>query len=252
MKKISGSVLAVGATSAIVTSTLYKIGKKFRPKKFILMARNQEKLSSLASDMKIRFDCEVKTLVFEATDIQATANGIEKLLKEDLSIEVALLGHGVLPDNDLCGKDVKIMEKSFYVNGLSFALLLQNLVRYFKKTKKGSICVIGSVAGDRGRASNYYYGSAKAYVEKLTQGIRVELFDSDVQVLLVKPGFVDTPMTSSFKKSFLWVQPETVGKTIVKAIVTNKSVIYIPFFWGWIMFVIKLLPGFIFNRLKSL
>ncbi len=252
MKEVSGSVLAVGATSAIVTATLYEIAKKFRPKKFILMARNQEKLSSLASDMKIRFDCEVKTLVFEATDIQATTDSIEKLLEQDSSIEIALLGHGVLPDNDLCGKDIKVMEKSFYVNGFSFAFLLQNLVRYFKKTKRGSICVIGSVAGDRGRASNYYYGAAKAYVERFTQGIRVTLFRSGVQVLLVKPGFVDTPMTSSFKKGLLWAQPETVGRAIVRAIVTNKSVIYVPFFWRWIMLVIKLLPGFVFNRLKSL
>ena len=250
MKKVSDSILVVGATSVIVMATIYELAKKFRPGKFILMARDQEKLLSLASDIRIRFDCEVKTLPFEATDIQGMVGNIEKLLESDQSIGIALLGHGVLVDNNLCEKNQKTMEESFYINGFSFAILLQRLVRYFEKTKKGSICVIGSVAGDRGRGSNYYYGAAKGYVEKLTEGMRVRLFGSGVQVLLVKPGFVDTPMTHRFKKGFLWVQPEVVGRAIVKALVTNQSVIYVPFFWRWIMLIIRFLPGFVFNRLR--
>ncbi len=250
MREISGSVLVVGATSAIVVATIYELAEKLKPGSFILMARNQEKLSSLASDIRIRFGCEVKTLPFEAGDIHGMAGSIAQLLESDQSVETAILGHGALFDNGLCEKDLKAMEENFYINGFSFAVLLQRLVSYFQKTKKGSICVIGSVAGDRGRGSNYHYGAAKGYVEKLTQGMRVCLFGSGVQVLLVKPGFVDTPMTRSFKKGFLWVQPEAVGRAIVRALVANKSVIYVPFFWRWIMFIIRCLPDFVFNRLK--
>ena len=116
--------------------------------------------------------------------------------------------------------------------------------------KEGSICVIGSVAGDRGRSSNYIYGSAKAGLAAFTQGLRQRLSKFNIDILLVKPGFVDTPMTQEFKKGFLWASPERVARDICSAIDKRKSTLYTPWFWGWIMLVIKHIPESIFKKLK--
>ena len=250
MKEVSGSVLVFGATSAIAMATIEELAKSMKAKKFILMARNQDKLSDLASNMEIKLDCTVETIYMEATHTQDMVERVTKVLENHNDIELTLVCHGTLTDQKLCQENIKIMEESLQINALSFAILLQIITRYFERAKKGCICIIGSVAGDRGRASNYYYGASKAFVERLTQGIRAQLFGLGVQVLLVKPGFVDTPMTQSFKKGFLWAQPETVGRAIVKGIRANRPVIYTPFFWRWIMLAIKLLPGFLFHRLK--
>jgi short-subunit dehydrogenase len=114
----------------------------------------------------------------------------------------------------------------------------------------GAIAVIGSVAGDRGRASNYVYGTAKAGLAAFTQGLRQRLSKSNVQVLLIKPGFVDTPMTQEFKKGFLWASPDQVAKDICRAVEKRKNVLYTPWFWALIMLIIQHIPESIFKRLK--
>ena len=111
-----------------------------------------------------------------------------------------------------------------------------------------SIAVISSVAGDRGRQSNYTYGAAKGGLSIYLQGLRHHLSKYQVQVLDIKPGFVDTPMTASFKKGLLWAQPEQAATCIRNAISKKKSVAYVPGFWKWIMLIIKLVPEVIFHK----
>lgn len=110
--------------------------------------------------------------------------------------------------------------------------------------------MISSVAGDRGRASNYLYGSAKAAVTTYLSGLGQRLHASGVNVLAIKPGFVDTPMTAAFKKGALWATPEQVANGILKAIGKRKSVAYLPGFWWAVMMIIKNIPEFIFRRIK--
>ena len=110
--------------------------------------------------------------------------------------------------------------------------------------------MISSVAGDRGRASNYIYGTAKGAVSIFLQGLRNRLSSSNVNVLTIKPGFVDTPMTSHLPKNFLYAKPELVGEQIYDAISKQKDIVYIPKFWRLIMFMIKHIPEFIFKKLS--
>ena len=110
--------------------------------------------------------------------------------------------------------------------------------------------VISSVAGDRGRQSNYVYGSAKAAVTTFLQGLRNRLHPAGVQVLTVKPGFVDTPMTSAFPKGPLWASPEQIARGIHRAIQKRKDVVYLPGFWRLIMRVIREIPEAVFKRLS--
>ena len=127
--------------------------------------------------------------------------------------------------------------------------MLTLIANRFEAKKNGIICVISSVAGDRGRASNYVYGSAKAMVTAFTSGLR-RLHKSNVAVVTIKPGFVDSPMTAEFKKGILWTKPNAVAAKIIKTIDKRRDEIYVPFFWGLIIGVIRALPNKIFIRLK--
>jgi decaprenylphospho-beta-D-erythro-pentofuranosid-2-ulose 2-reductase len=120
----------------------------------------------------------------------------------------------------------------------------------FEQQKSGTLAVISSVAGDRGRQSNYVYGAAKGMVNIFAQGLRNRLFKSGVNVLTIKPGFVDTPMTAGFRKGFLWATPERVARDIVKAIAGRESEVYTPVFWRALMIPIRLLPEWLFKRLS--
>ena len=113
-----------------------------------------------------------------------------------------------------------------------------------------TLAVISSVAGDRGRASNYLYGSAKAAVSTFLSGLRQRLRPIGIHVLTIKPGFVDTPMTSTFKKGALWAKPVGVARGIVKAVDSRRPIAYLPSFWWAIMLMIKAIPEFIFVRIK--
>jgi hypothetical protein len=106
------------------------------------------------------------------------------------------------------------------------------------------------VAGDRGRQSNYVYGAAKSMVSTFLQGLRNRLNGRGVHVLDIKPGFVDTPMTAEFKKGALWATPDQVAKAIVRAIKKRQNTLYTPFFWAGIMWIIRMIPEFIFKKLK--
>jgi len=116
--------------------------------------------------------------------------------------------------------------------------------------KSGTIAVITSVAGDRGRQSNYVYGSAKGMVSTFLQGLRNRLYRAGINILDIKPGFVDTPMTIDFKKGPLWVSPEKIAEGIVEAIDKQKTEVYLPWFWKFIMLIIKLIPESIFRKMK--
>ena len=119
-----------------------------------------------------------------------------------------------------------------------------------EERKYGCIAVISSVAGDRGRQSNYIYGTAKGALTLFLQGLRNRLARSNVQVLTLKPGFVDTPMTAHLKKGLLFVSPETIAKGILRSIQKKKNEVYLPWFWYFIMKIIKTIPEFIFKRMK--
>jgi short-subunit dehydrogenase len=128
--------------------------------------------------------------------------------------------------------------------------LLSHLADYFENRKHGFIAGISSVAGERGRQSNYVYGAAKGAFTILLQGLRNRLFPHGVRVLTVKPGFVDTGMTFGMRGLFLVASPEYVGERIARSVVRGRDVVYIPWFWRHIMLIIRLIPEFIFKRLK--
>ncbi len=157
---------------------------------------------------------------------------------------------GQLPDQAEVNRDPSRLRETMEVNAISAMVVLNEAAGLFEQQGHGRIVAIGSVAGDRGRATNYAYGAAKGALEIFMSGLRQRLHKRGVQVLLVKPGFVDTPMTADFKKGPLWASPERVARDIVRAMEKGRTVIYTPWYWRWIMLIIRHIPERIFVRLR--
>lgn len=244
MKKI----LIIGATSAIAECT----ARLFAAcgDRLYLLARNTDRLETMAKDLKIRGAESVFYHHFEASNFDHHENLLNQAYEALGGIDVVLIAHGSLPDQKLCEQDSVHALDEFNTNAISVISLLTHLANIFERQQHGTIAVISSVAGDRGRQSNYVYGAAKAAVSVFLQGLRNRLNKSKVHVLTIKPGFIDTPMTMDFKKGFLWVKPETAAKDIFRAIANKKNVLYTPWFWSLIMAIIKSIPERIFKFLS--
>jgi short-subunit dehydrogenase len=242
------NILIIGATSAIAEHCARLWAA--RGDTLFLVGRNQERLSVIASDLRVRGAAQVYEQYADLNAFDQQAELIESAYSTLKKIDAVLIAHGTLSDQDACQQSIKLTLDEIQNNALSTVALLTILANHFEQQGLGSIAVISSVAGDRGRASNYVYGSAKAMVTTFTSGLRQRLTSRGVNVVTIKPGFVDTPMTASFKKGLLWAQPNTVAKQIVKAIDQKKSVVYAPGFWRWIMLIIQHIPNVVFKRIK--
>jgi len=161
-----------------------------------------------------------------------------------------LIAHGNLPDQQHCESDLKAMQQAIEINFTSAAAILTYLARHFAEQGRGVMTVISSVAGDRGRKSNYVYGSAKGALSIFLSGLRQRLHKSNVKVITIKPGFVDTPMTAGLQKGLLFVGPDAIAKGIHKAITTGKDTVYLPWFWRGIMMMIKSIPEKMFKKIN--
>jgi decaprenylphospho-beta-D-erythro-pentofuranosid-2-ulose 2-reductase len=245
MKKI----LIIGATSVIANSCarIWAAQKA----EFFLVARNQSKLQQVAADLVAQGAMTVKTHALDLNKFDAHQEMIAASFNALGKIDVALIAHGTLPDQKKCEENVDLALQEFSSNGLSVIAILTLLANKMEKQNCGTIAVISSVAGDRGRGSNYLYGSAKAAVTAFCEGLRARMFKVGVHVLTVKPGFVNTPMTKDLALPQLLVaSPEKVAQDICKAIEKKSDSIYTPFFWWAIMTIIKAIPTTIFKKLK--
>ena len=244
------NILLIGATSAIATATARLYAKKYHAN-FYLVGRDQQRLQDLADDLKVRGATAVTVKATDLADDSAYSQWLDEAFSTFKAIDISLIAHGILGNQKACEKDVVLMKQMMQINAISPLALLTELANRYEKQGRGTIAFISSVAGDRGRSSNYVYGSSKAIVSTFLQGLRVRMAKLGVQVLTIKPGFVDTPMTAEFDKSGpLWAKPEDIAEGIEKAIVKGKHEVYLPFFWRYIMGIIIHIPHFVFNKLS--
>ena len=241
-------VLIIGATSAIAQ----EVAKLYAEKgsNLFLVARDNKKLDQVAMDLKVRGAGAVDLLSQDLLDTDQHEIIIKKADEALGSIDIALIAHGTLPDQKQCENSVDQTLQELQINFLCSVSLLTLLANYFEKQEKGCLAVISSVAGDRGRQSNYIYGAAKGGLSIFLQGLRNRLSRTGICVLTTKPGFVITPMTKDFKKGILWAQPTQVAEDIVNAIQKRKNVVYVPWFWRWIMVIIRAIPESVFKRMS--
>jgi len=241
-------VIIFGATSAIAQETARLFAAK--GDRLFLVARSPERLEALAADLKVRGAPQVETFALDLNELERHREVIERAEEALGGLDTALIAHGTLGDQEDCEEDFDLALREIRTNFISPASLLTHLANRFEEKHHGSIAVISSVAGDRGRQSNYVYGSAKAGLTAFCSGMRNRLHEKNVSLLTVKPGFVDTPMTAHVKKGPLFASPRTVARGIYRGMVRRRSVSYLPFFWLPIMAIIRAIPEGIFKRLK--
>jgi short-subunit dehydrogenase len=241
-------ILIIGATSAIAEATARLwagLGASL-----YLTARRGPLLETIAADLKIRGAANVEWEALDITDLQRHEGLISRATSALGQLDITLIAHGSLPDQVGCEGSVTMTMREIHINGLSTIALLTRLASTYEVQRHGTIVVITSVAGDRGRQSNYVYGAAKALVSTFLSGLRQRLTKVGVRVVDVRPGFVDTPMTAALSKGILWARPEVIASGIVHAVEHGASVVYLPWFWRWIMRVIKWLPQPLFNQIR--
>lgn len=240
-------LLILGATSAIAHETAKCFARDGA--ELFLVARSSEKLEAVANDLKVRGAKRVDTYVLDFAELERHQGMFDAAVNTLETLDMLLIAYGTLGNQKLCEESVAETLKEFANNCTSVISLLTISANYFERQRRGCIAVLSSVAGDRGRQSNYVYGTAKAAVSTFLQGLRGRLYKAGVAVLTIKPGYVDTPMTAVHRKNILFASARTVGEGIYKAMLQKKDVVYLPWFWRLILFVVNMLPERVFKRL---
>jgi short-subunit dehydrogenase len=241
-------VLIVGATSAIARETARAFAAEGA--RLFLTGRDRARLAAVADDLRVRGASDTAIAVLDVRDVSRHAAVLDEARREWDGLDVVLVAHGVLPDQRRCEESAAETLSALEVNFTAAAALLTLVASLLEAQRQGCLAVITSVAGDRGRRSNYVYGAAKGGLHTFLQGVRNRLHPTGVAVVEVKPGFVDTPMTAHLTKNRLFASPRRVGRAVHRAILRRRDVVYVPWFWRLVMTGVKLLPERVFKRLK--
>lgn len=241
-------VLLLGAASAIAQETARLLAAE--GDRLFLVDRNETGLDIVARDLKLRGADRVESMTADLNDFDTHDAILERAGAALSGLDVAIIAYGLLGDQSAAEVDFAEADLIIRTNFVSAASLLTRVANNFQASGRGTIVAISSVAGDRGRQSNYVYGSAKGALSLFLQGLRNRLYQHGVRVVTVKPGFVDTPMTAHLELGFLCVKPERVACGIHRAIERGADVTYLPWYWWPIITVIRLIPEPIFKRLK--
>lgn len=243
------NIVIVGATSLIAEQTA-RIWAQREKVNMTLIGRDEEKLKKMANDLTIRSPSSVfNILVTDFLDPVAIQSTVDQVTKQ--KIDIVLIAHGSLPNQVDCETNLEVCNQALTINAVSPVLFAEAFARYMATYNHGTLAIIGSVAGDRGRKSNYVYGAAKGLLARYAQGLQHRFAQTSVNIVLINPGPTDTPMTAHLKETGMKLaSSESVAKQIVVAIDKKTRVCYVPKQWGLIMTIIRLLPAPIFNRLN--
>lgn len=248
VKPTSKSVLVLGSVSAVGRAIAHEFAKDGYS--LLLADIETEENERIAKDIRIRYRVFCDTLFFDASDIDSHPAFLEKVVEKANGIpEGLVICFGYMPVQESAQKDFKLVKRTIDINFTGAVSILERVMGKFEERNHGFAIVISSVAGDRGRKSNYIYGSTKGALTRYLEGLQHRLSSTRVRVLLVKPGFMDTAMTYGLNlpPRFL-ASPEEAGRAIYRAWKKKKQVVYVKWFWRYIMLIIQHLPRFVFHR----
>lgn len=241
-------ILVLGATSGIAEATC-RIWAEQGAHLF-LVARNAQKLAAVAADLRTRGASYVDTAVADLDDTDQHPALLAHAVNSLTGMDIAYLTYGILGDQAKAEQDFNTSAQIIYTNFMAPVSLLTWLANFCVQRRAGTLAVISSVAGDRGRKSNYLYGSSKAGLSAFLAGLRNRVDREGVTVLTIKPGPVKTAMTAGMKGSEKFADVDKVAQGIVKAIDKGRDVLYVPFQWQPIMFIIRNIPERVFKKLN--
>jgi decaprenylphospho-beta-D-erythro-pentofuranosid-2-ulose 2-reductase len=241
-------IAILGATSAIAEAAARLWAAQGA--RLALVGRNGDRLQVIAADLRARGAASAELVVADCASANAVAT-LDSIADSLGGLDIVLLAYGSLGEQSELERDPNAVADLLHTNFVSAAEWCLAAANRFERQRSGALIVIGSVAGDRGRQSNYVYGASKAGLGTLVQGLAHRLSRSDARAVLIKPGFVDTPMTANVvKKGPLWAQPADIGQAILRAADKGGPVAYAPFYWRGIMTIIRGLPAPIFHRTR--
>ena len=243
-------IAIIGATSAIAEHCA-RLWLVKQPCDLVLVGRDARRLERIAADLKMRSPLSdirvIETGFLEPAAISATVGNIV----QSGPVDLVLIAYGSLSDQTECQNNIQLCRDVLEINGVSPAVYAEAFAKYMEQANHGTLALIGSVAGDRGRKSNYVYGAAKGLLTRYVQGLQHRFAGTQVKVVLIKPGPTDTPMTAHLKAKGAQLAPvEAVARDIVDAMDKGKSIVYTPRKWLPIMRIIQHLPNTIFSRLN--
>ncbi len=242
------STLIIGATSRIALATARELASA--GDRLYLVARDADALDRLARDLRTR-GAQVDIAVHDVNDTASQDSMLETAWSTLGRVDTVLIAHGTLPDQAACERDIPRALAEFTTNAVAGLGLALDIANRLERQGEGTLAMITSVAGERGRQSNYLYGAAKAAVSRLLEGLAHRFSGSGVRVLDIRPGLVDTPMTANFPKGPLWASAEQVGGRIANLLqVGAEGVRYVPRRWFWIMLIIRSLPRALLHRTR--
>lgn len=244
-------VLVFGATSAIAQEVLRLLVA--RGASVYCVGRNADRLAAVLADLRVRAGPDRGIWGTTADLLELDRHAALFAAAEDSlgELDAVLVAHGSLPDQARCESSIEHTLEAITANAMSAVSLLTLAANYFEPRGRGVIAAISSVAGDRGRRSNYVYGAGKSLLSTFLQGLRLRLEPRGVRVINIKPGFVRTPMTAHLPSAgLLWADPAGVGAAIARALEQGSGVVYVPWFWRWIMLIVRHMPEWLFRRLR--
>jgi hypothetical protein len=238
-----------GATSGIATAAARRLAAEGA--RLVLAGRDRAALEAAGTDLRVRGAAEVVMVQADFARTEALPDLARAAWDAFGGLDLALLAYGILPDQAAAEGDACLAEATLRLNFVSPSVLCGLLAPRFEAQRAGSIAVITSVAGDRGRRSNYVYGSAKGGLQRFLEGLRHRLHGAGVQVLDVRPGFVSTRMTAHIPQGGpLWAEPDRVARDILRAVGTGRALLYTPWFWRGIMAGVRTLPRSLLHRTR--
>lgn len=242
------AVAIFGATSRIAREVALRYAELGHA--VCVVARDATETAAIAADLAVRTGVKVVALTFDASTTDSHPMLVSDIESAVGPLDAAVIAFGDLGDQKRAESDPDHLAHILATNFVGAATLLESLAAPMASRGRGAIAVIGSVAGDRGRQSNYAYGSAKAGLEAFVGGLRNRLFKRGVHVMLVKPGFIDTRMTWGLATKLPIASPESLSRAIVAGLDQRVDSLYHPAFWRLIMGVIRNIPEGVFKRLS--
>jgi decaprenylphospho-beta-D-erythro-pentofuranosid-2-ulose 2-reductase len=246
---VNQKIVIVGATSAMAEHCA-RLWVAESPKTLVLLARDLQKAERVAQDLRVRSpQSSITVQAIDFADPEQIQTWVDQVCSAGVP-DIVLIAHGTLPDQATCQQDLALSHSVLQINGISPVLFAEGFVGPMEKANHGKLAIIGSVAGDRGRKSNYVYGAAKGLVTRYAQGLQHRLAKTQVKVVLIKPGPTATPMTAAMgDKGPKMASVNEVALSIVQGIEQSASLVYAPKKWQLIMMVVRHLPRFIFNKM---
>jgi short-subunit dehydrogenase len=240
-------IIIIGASSAIAEQCARLWAQQ--PADFVLVGRDRDRIDSVAADLRVRSpQSSAQTIVIDFNDAAAIAALVSQTAAEGKA-DIVLIAHGNLPVQSDCQQDLQLAQQALEINGVSPVLFAEAFAAQLEKAGSGTLGLIGSVAGDRGRKTNYVYGAAKGLIDRYAQGLQHRFAGTNVKIVLIKPGPTATPMTAHLPARGL-ASAESVARRVIAAMAVGQPVVYAPARWALIMMIIRHLPRVVFNRLN--